>query len=151
MAGWVISITAIAILSMLCDVILPDGAIKKYARTVFGVVVTFVIVQSLGSFAGQIDEKVDGIAVQQAFLDSVSVRSEEQLQQCLRFVLDYNGYKSVQFAIDGESVFIVDDGIDEEARAKIRQLVEGIYKKVDVVFGSSITSAAVRMAMMIDL
>lgn len=134
MSGWVMSITAIAILSMLCDVILPEGAIKKYARTVFGVVVTLVIVQSLVGFIGQFAENSNDVAVQQAFIDSVYARSEEQKQLCLRSALNYSGFEQVQFSIDGDSVYVIDDGIGDEARVKIRQLIEGIYNDVEVVF-----------------
>ena len=50
MGAWVITVCGIAILSVLCDVILPEGQTRKYIKTVVGIAVTFVIVQPLLSF-----------------------------------------------------------------------------------------------------
>lgn len=46
------TIVGIALLSVLCDVILPDGSTKKYIRTVTGVVVTLVVVKCVLRFVG---------------------------------------------------------------------------------------------------
>lgn len=41
--GWIISLVSIVILSVLIDVILPNGSIRKYTRFIIGILVIFVI------------------------------------------------------------------------------------------------------------
>lgn len=41
--GWIISLVSIVILSVLIDVILPNGNIRKYTRFIIGILVIFVI------------------------------------------------------------------------------------------------------------
>lgn len=47
MSSAITTIVGIALLSVLCDIILPDGSTKKYIRTVVGVVVTLVVVNCI--------------------------------------------------------------------------------------------------------
>lgn len=80
MGVWVITVCGAAILSVLCDVIMPDGQTKKYIKTVVGIVVTFVIVQPLlGIFDFTTDKdwisaNEYSIEVKQTYLDDVKRR-----------------------------------------------------------------------------
>lgn len=95
MAQWVITVAAVAILSVLCDVILPEGQTRKYVKTVFGVVVTLVIVQPLiglvtdndswFSFnSGEYDD------VQQQYIESVDARQNANAADSVKKLLEYN-------------------------------------------------------------
>ena len=42
--GWILSVLGIAILSVLVDIILPEGQMQKYIKSIFSVIVIFVIV-----------------------------------------------------------------------------------------------------------
>ena len=53
MQQWVLSVAGIALLTVLCDVILPVGQTKKNIKTVIGIVETLVVVQPLLNFFGQ--------------------------------------------------------------------------------------------------
>lgn len=80
MAQWALSVAGIAILSVLCDVILPSGDTRKYVKTVLGVVVSLVLASPLIQFVGgdwswQMD---DELQLQQSFLDSVDAHRREQ-------------------------------------------------------------------------
>ena len=92
MGQWVVTVAGIAILSVLCDVILPEGQTRKYVKTVFGVVVTLAIVQPLiGLFAesnwsvgsGSIDD------VQQQYLESVDARHNRNAADSVKQLLEY--------------------------------------------------------------
>ena len=91
MGKWVITVAGVAILSVLCDIILPEGQTRKYVKTVFGVVVTLVILQPLIGLFGEgnlffPDDRQ--IAVQQQYIDNAESRQQElsisQLEQTLR-------------------------------------------------------------------
>lgn len=45
MKQWVLSVAGMAILSVIADIVLPNGQTRKYIKTVIGIVVTLVVVQ----------------------------------------------------------------------------------------------------------
>lgn len=77
MAQWVLSVAGIAILSVLADIILPNGSCRKYIKTVIGVVVTLVVAQPVFSlfggngFLSDYREKQSQLTPQQSYLDFV--------------------------------------------------------------------------------
>lgn len=93
MGQWVVTVAGIAILSVLCDVILPEGQTRKYVKTVFGVVVTLVIVQPLiglfdndGWFSfnnGSVDD------IQQQYIESVDNRQNKNAAESVKLLLEY--------------------------------------------------------------
>ena len=95
MGQWVVTVAGIAILSVLCDVILPEGQTRKYIKTVFGVVVTLVIVQPLiGLFKGESWFSFDGGAmndIQQQYIESVDNRQNKNSADSLKLLLEYKG------------------------------------------------------------
>lgn len=55
MGQWVVTVAGIAILSVLCDIVLPDGDTRKYVKTVVGIVVTLVMLQPIVNFCCKTD------------------------------------------------------------------------------------------------
>ena len=51
MSGWVLSVTAVVCLTVLLDIIMPDGQMKKYVKGIVSIIVIFVIVTPLASLA----------------------------------------------------------------------------------------------------
>ena len=45
MAQWLITVVTVAVLSVICDIILPEGQSRKFVSTVIGVVISFVLLQ----------------------------------------------------------------------------------------------------------
>lgn len=95
MGQWVVTVAGIAILSVLCDVILPEGQTRKYVKTVFGVVVTLVIVQPLiGLFEGNgwfSFNSGETNELQQQYLESVNNRQNQNAIDSVRSLLEYKG------------------------------------------------------------
>ncbi|MCM1290004.1 MAG: stage III sporulation protein AF [Corallococcus sp.] len=77
MAQWVLSVAGIAILSVLADIVLPNGSSRKYVKTVIGIVVTLVVAQPVFSlfsgngFLADYREKKSQLTPQQSYLDYV--------------------------------------------------------------------------------
>jgi len=75
LAQWVLSVAGIAILSVLADIILPNGQNRKYIKTVIGFVVTLVVAQPVfallngGGLSAFYHEKESQLAPQQSYLD----------------------------------------------------------------------------------
>lgn len=108
MAYWVISVSGIAILSVLCDVILPEGEMRKYIKTVFGIVVTLVIIQpiimfvSRGASAPQADVGTD-IEIQQQYLQSSDKRKETYEISNLAQIMQANGIDVIDISAEKSS------------------------------------------------
>ena len=107
MSGWIISISALALLTVLVDVVLPAGNTQKYVKAVVGVVLSFVIISSLSNLVGQIsssNERLqESLAVQQQFISGLdSQRQLERLQTVQRV--------AENFSVKNASVSMLDNG-----------------------------------------
>ena len=75
MAAWIISISALALLTVLVDVILPEGNTQKYVKAVVGVVLSFVIISSFAKLVDEISghgvDFEEDVAVQQQFIEGL--------------------------------------------------------------------------------
>lgn len=105
MGQWVVTVAGIAILSVLCDIILPEGQTRKYVKTVFGVVVTLIIVQPVVSFfSGGLNYSTESFEVQQGYIESVENRQEKIAKEQVRSVLEANGIELTNITISEEGV-----------------------------------------------
>lgn len=99
--SWVLTVAGVSVLTVLCDIILPDGKTRKYIRTVLGVVVTLVIAQPLiGLFNGEIDIGFNSdynVEPQTKYLEMFNEKKNEQLVSRLKFTL-------LNCGVDAESI-----------------------------------------------
>lgn len=95
MGYWVVTVAGMAILSVLCDVILPEGQTRKYVKTVFGIVVSLVIIQPIvGMFGGNTLFQFtsnSSMDVQNSYLNSVGDRRKNNAIQNFTTILSKNG------------------------------------------------------------
>lgn len=128
MGQWVITVAGIAILSVLCDIILPEGQTRKYVKTVFGVVVTLVIVLPIVnifkenfSFSSATEQPS---AVQQQYIESAQSRQKRDKEQAVKTVLQANGIDVESVSLDGDSVIAYVKGTPSvETEQKVRVVV----------------------------
>lgn len=100
MQQWVLSVAGIALLTVLCDVILPVGQTKKYVKTVIGIVVTLVVVQPLLNFVGQdIPSEQVSVQPQQGYIHYIETLQQEDVQK-LQKALKNNGFASPAVSFD---------------------------------------------------
>ena len=115
MSGWVLSVTAVVCLTVLLDIIMPDGQMKKYVKGIVSIIVIFVIVTPLASLAvGKFDLTKGNITIDSdmlASLESTSDRYREiQLESMLSEdgitadvkIVSENGKKKVEVIIKNE-------------------------------------------------
>ncbi len=87
MKQWVLSVAGIAILTVLADIILPNGQTRKYIKTVIGIVVTLVLVQPLLAFtAKQTDFSFENSAVEPqqqyvSYVESLQSRDADGIRE----------------------------------------------------------------------
>lgn len=88
MSGWVLSVTAVICLTVLLDIIMPDGQMKKYVKGIVSIIVIFVIITPLASIAvGEFDLTKGNITIDSEMLDNLESTSdiyrETQLESML--------------------------------------------------------------------
>lgn len=77
MSGWVLSVTAVICLTVLLDIIMPDGQMKKYVKGIVSIIVIFVIITPLASIAvGEFDLTKGNITIDSDMLDTLESTSD---------------------------------------------------------------------------
>lgn len=118
MSGWVLSVTAVVCLTVLLDIIMPDGQMKKYVKGIVSIIVIFVIVTPLASLAvGKFDLTKGNITIDSDMLESLESTSDR--------------YREIQL----ESM-LSDDGIT----AEVKIVSENGKKKVEVIIKNEVLS-----------
>lgn len=107
MGQWVVTVAGIAILSVLCDVILPEGKTRKYIKTVVGIVVTLVMLQPIvtlasnaTSNASSLTEGYEAPQVQQSYLDMIEDKQMSIRLSTVQEVLNARGVVVQDIACD---------------------------------------------------
>ena len=140
MGKWVVTVAGIAILSVLCDVILPEGQTRKYVKTVFGVVVSLVIISPIvtlfsdGLKGDIIDDKL--VTAQQPYLDSVADRQNKYALQTIRQLLQSKGIavKSIELNSTGDRLVLeLDVSYTSERNAIVEQITSAYFPKCEHV------------------
>ena len=92
MSGWVLSVTAVVCLTVLLDIIMPDGQMKKYVKGIVSIIVIFVIVTPLASLAvGKFDLTKGNITIDSDMLESLESTSDRYRETQLESMLSEDG------------------------------------------------------------
>ena len=97
--NWIMQITAVILIGSVCDLLMPDGNIKKYLNPVLGFLLIFVIVKPLttldadsirfdlivesSSISGELSQIADS-TTQKNIIDIYKSRLSEQVKQEIR-------------------------------------------------------------------
>ena len=141
MAKWVVTVAGIAILSVLCDVILPEGQTRKYVKTVFGVVVTLIIVQPViqlfnGGISGIYTAADGNIETQQQYIQNVQDRKTDNALKSIRTLLDENDLTVESITVsDAEQTVNVQLNIAYSANAekKVKTVVSAYFPNYNII------------------
>lgn len=88
MSGWVLSVTAVICLTVLLDIIMPDGQMKKYVKGIVSIIVIFVIITPLASIAvGEFDLTKGNITIDSDMLDTLESTSDRYRETQLEAML----------------------------------------------------------------
>lgn len=88
MSGWVLSVTAVICLTVLLDIIMPDGQMKKYVKGIVSIIVIFVIITPLASIAvGEFDLTKGNIKIDSDMLDNLESTSDRYRETQLEAML----------------------------------------------------------------
>lgn len=108
MGQWVVTVAGIAIISVLCDVILPEGQTRKYIKTVIGIVVTLVMIRPLinlfnGSSFSSDTNSDTSVSIQQSYLDMVEDKQVDLQSVKVKNILNARGISVQSVVVTKES------------------------------------------------
>lgn len=100
-SSWILSIAGIVIISVIVELILPEGSINKYIRSIFSFLVVFVIVAPLPALVGKKFDysqiiSQEEFTLQEDYLFQLNVYKTEALQEDLVNAINEAGYDNVQ-------------------------------------------------------
>ncbi len=140
MGQWVVTVCAIAILSAMCDVILPEGQTRKYVRTVFGVIVTLVMIKPIISFVAPALDVVGGdyteIKIQQNYIDNVTRKKYEAAAASAKARLKADGIDVKEIRLDekSESVTVyLNTAQNEQTAVSVRKTMSAYFSKLEII------------------
>ena len=131
MTSWIVSVCGIALLSVLVDVILPDGKMQKYVQVVVGIVLTFALLSPISRiFAEKYSSNIstdnnfaEDTFLQQEFLDGIEaqknlarIRQVEQAISSLAIAnasvsVQPNGYVLVQVRCSRQNLYVLQSAL----------------------------------------
>lgn len=115
-SSWILSIAGIVIISVIVELILPEGSINKYIRSIFSFLVVFVIVAPLPALVGKKFDysqiiSQEEFTLQEDYLFQLNVYKTETLQEDLVNAINEAGYDNVQVNVSCNNYatsFVVD-------------------------------------------
>lgn len=115
-SSWILSIAGIVIISVIVELILPEGSINKYIRSIFSFLVVFVIVAPLPALVGKKFDysqiiSQEEFTLQEDYLFQLNVYKTEALQEDLVNVINEAGYENVEVSVSCNNYatsFVVD-------------------------------------------
>lgn len=151
MTAWISGIIGVIALSILIDILLPEGETSKYIKGFVAVFVVAVIVAPLPAFINK-DWKLEDFADTQAVIaDGDYVRRVVEMQaesdeRRAESLLAEKGYENVQVVILAKeaNIYIIESmqidltgcqGCDENSAAKVREIISKVWGdiKTDVI------------------
>ncbi|MCM1195100.1 MAG: stage III sporulation protein AF [Corallococcus sp.] len=140
MVEWILTVTGIAVMSILCDVILPEGQTRKYIKTVFGVLVTLIMIQPL---IGLLDTKEFSVssdnttvAIQQSYLDNVERRKTETSLNTVLTLLKAKGITVEDYSLSNtydRLTLKLGVSFTEENDAVVKSIMSTCLPDVDII------------------
>lgn len=138
MSTWIISVCGIALMTVLCDVIIPDGGTKKYVRTVIGIVISFAILLPITKITFDVSadnfDDSNSIAIQQQFLDGVEDQKQFARLQKVNAVLQDANFDGATVTIDHNGFIKVTVSCDENSLLAMQSLLVGVDDKMLIVW-----------------
>ena len=115
-SSWILSIAGIVIISVIVELILPEGSINKYIRSIFSFLVVLVIIAPLPALVGKKFDysqiiSQEEFTLQEDYLFQLNVYKTEALQEDLINVINEAGYENVEVSVSCNNYatsFVVD-------------------------------------------
>ena len=108
LSGWVLSIAGVVSLSVIVELIMPEGNLNKYIRGVFSFIIMLVIIAPLPSLVGKnFDFSNIGLEgqyqLQEDYIYQMNVYKTQALQNDISNQIKQSGYDNVVVSVSSEN------------------------------------------------
>ena len=105
LSTYVLSVAGVVLLSVLIELVLPEGQMNKYTKSILSLVVIFVIASPLPKlFKNGINfSSLGEVTLDENVLNVIQNQSFSQIKKNLEIGLEEQGFKNVELTIFGES------------------------------------------------
>lgn len=104
-SAWILGIVGVVVLSIIVDLVMPNGSTSKFIKNIFAFVIVIVILSPIVSFLSKKDIKLEdifennNITIQEEFLSSVNQKILNKLQEELENDIEEFGISGVQVGL----------------------------------------------------
>ena len=97
-SAWILSIVGVAAITLIVDILLPEGETAKYIKSVFGILTVFIIPMPLpGILGGEVDfsavfEESGAVSVDYEFVDQLNEMRIRNMETSIEEYLKKEGY-----------------------------------------------------------
>ena len=145
MTSWIVSVCGIALLSVLVDVILPDGKTQKYVQAVVGVVLTFAMLSPISRFFTSKDASnlsANGnfdtnITIQQAYLDGIYSQNNLARVQRVEAVILGLGIENSTVTMQPNGYVLAKVKCNKQTLAKLQQALAVAESKIMILWSKT--------------
>ncbi|MGI5841702.1 MAG: stage III sporulation protein AF [Christensenellales bacterium] len=108
LSGWLLSIAGVSLLSVLIDVVLPNGQTNKYIKGIFSFIMVFVIISPIPSLLvdgfklDAIFAENSGIVIEKDFIYQVNRTKLTFLENQIETELEKQGLLNVEVVVNGD-------------------------------------------------
>ena len=106
MSGYILSILGIVLLGIIIDVIIPNGSINKYIKSIYAIFVVAVIISPLSKVLNQEHDfsiKYDDFEISQDLLNYIYNARVDNLEVDMTKVLEHDGISGIVININFSS------------------------------------------------
>ena len=108
LSGWVLSIAGVVSLSVIVELIMPEGSLNKYIRGVFSFIIMLVIIAPLPSLVGKNFDfsniSLEGqYQLQEDYIYQMNVYKTQALQNDISNQIKQSGYDNVVVSVSSEN------------------------------------------------
>ena len=146
MKSWLISIVATVLLTVLLELLISEGTVKKYIHGFIGLLLLIVIITPIikfkrGDFTVQIDERsIDNSEYDYSFINSVTEKRYEQVKKKIISEMHNNGIDNADIQIstyfNEKYVLIIDRVYVDLSNSIISDEIDNIIRNemiIDIV------------------
>ena len=154
-SSWILSIAGIICLSVLLELVLPDGQLNKYVKNIFSFVIIWVVIFPIPSLLKNvtIDQNIfvqEEILLQEDYLNKIENEKKENLKVCIENEFVKNGYNGVLIStkpnkkndqiamfVDLSNLVISDEKVNKnilEIKEDIKIIIKNYFGNIEVKF-----------------
>lgn len=134
---WILSITGVVIMSVVVDLVMPNGSTSKFIKNIFAFVIIIVIISPIVSFLSSKNLNLNEIfnsttiTVQEDFISNVNRQKIDKMKEDIIKNLKANGIKQVEIGIKAD-IFKKELEIEKVSVDLTQKVIDENFSHIDI-------------------